>query len=86
MGLLISGDIELNPGPTQLPFAVLTQRLRTIGFRPLDLGGDGDCFLKLCHISCVALQIVILQFEMLVFSILGITQKKLLRAMLQIRG
>ena len=30
-------------------------------------------FLKLFHISCVALQIVILQFEMLVFSILGNT-------------
>ena len=44
--LLISGDIELKPGPTQLPFAVLTQRLRTIGLRPLDIGGDGDCFLK----------------------------------------
>ena len=42
--LLISRDIELNPGPTQLPFAVLTQRLRTIGLRPLDVGGDGDCF------------------------------------------
>ena len=25
---------------------VLTQRLRTIGLRPLDIGGDGDCFLK----------------------------------------
>ena len=44
--LLISGDIELNPGPTQLPFAVLTQRLRTIGLRSLDIGGDGDCFFK----------------------------------------
>ena len=40
-------------------------------------------FLKLFHISCVALQIVILRFEMLVFSILGNTQKNLLRAMLQ---
>ena len=44
--LLISGDIELKPGPTQLPFAVSTQRLRMIGLRPLDIGGDGDCFLK----------------------------------------
>ena len=43
-------------------------------------------FLKLFHISCVALQIVILQFEMLVFSTLGNTQKNLLRAMLQIHG
>ena len=44
--LLISCDIELNQGPTQLPFAVLTQRLRTIGLRPLDVGGDGGRFLK----------------------------------------
>ena len=44
--LLISGDIELNLGPTQLSFAVLIQRLRTIGLRPLDVGGDGDCFFK----------------------------------------
>ena len=26
-----------------MPFAVLTQRLRTIGLRPLDVCGDGDC-------------------------------------------
>ena len=43
-------------------------------------------FLKLFYISRVAVQIVILQFEMLVFSILGSTQKNLLRAMLQIHG
>ena len=36
-----------------MPFAVLTQRLRTIGLRPLDIGGDGDCFLKaVSHQSC----------------------------------
>ena len=29
-----------------MPFAVLTQRLRTIDLRPLDVGGDGDCFFK----------------------------------------
>ena len=29
-----------------MPFAVLTQRLRTIGLRPLDISGDGDCFFK----------------------------------------
>ena len=29
-----------------MPFAVLTQRLRTICLRPLDVGGDGDCFFK----------------------------------------
>ena len=36
-----------------MPFAVLTQRLRTIGLRPLDVCGDGDCFFKVVlHQSC----------------------------------
>ena len=46
---LLSGDIELNPGPvqntnslTRLPLhVVLEQRLR-----PFDIGGDGDCFFR----------------------------------------
>ena len=42
--LLLSGDIELNPGPSE--YIVLTQRLSELGLRPLDVGGDGDCFFK----------------------------------------
>ena len=52
--LLLSGDIELNPGPvqntnsvTRLPSnAVLEQRLRHYQLRPFDVGGDGDCFFR----------------------------------------
>jgi len=40
----LSGDIELNPGPSE--YLVLTQRLSELGLRPLDVGGDGDCFFK----------------------------------------
>ena len=42
--LLLSGDIELNPGPSE--YLVLTQRLTELGLRPLDVGGDRDCFFK----------------------------------------
>ena len=54
--LLISGDIELNPGPVQkdnsqagitLPsHLVLQQRLQHFQLRPLDVGGAGDCFFR----------------------------------------
>jgi hypothetical protein len=51
---LLSGDIELNPGPvqntnslTRLPLhVVLEQRLRSYELRPFDVGGDGDCFFR----------------------------------------
>jgi hypothetical protein len=50
---LLSGNIELNPGPvknnslTQLPSnIVLQQRLRRFQLRPFDVGGDGDCFFR----------------------------------------
>ena len=42
--LLLSGDIELNPGPSD--YIVLTQRLSELGLRPPDVGGDGDCFFR----------------------------------------
>jgi hypothetical protein len=52
--LLLSGDIEINPGPppntnslTRLPsHLVLEQRLRRYQLRPFDVGGDGDCFFR----------------------------------------
>ena len=53
---MISGDIELNPGPVQkdnsqagitLPsHLVLQQRLQHFQLRPLDVGGAGDCFFR----------------------------------------
>lgn len=54
MKLLMSGDIELNPGPEQNvcdqtawsvgSTLLLNYRLRQLGLRPLDVGGAGDCF------------------------------------------
>lgn len=54
MSLLTSGDIELNPGPQQNlnsrtilsvgSTMLLNLRLRQLGLRPVDVGGDGDCF------------------------------------------
>ncbi|XP_028410670.1 uncharacterized protein LOC114538965 [Dendronephthya gigantea] len=50
--LLLSGDIELNPGPVKntnivLPSnIVLAQRLRRYQLIPCDVGGGGDCFFR----------------------------------------
>ena len=51
--LMLSGDIELNPGPVQnnsptrlSSNIVLQQRLRRFQLRPFDVGGDGDCFFR----------------------------------------
>ena len=51
--LMLSGDIELNPGPVQnnsptrlSSNVVLQQRLRRFQLRPFDVGGDGDCFFR----------------------------------------
>ena len=60
MKIMLSGDVELNPGPTsvnnndqEIVYAnmsrsnmILTQRLFQIGLRPFDVGGGGDCFFK----------------------------------------
>ena len=51
--LMLSGDIELNPGPVQnnsptrlSSSVVLQQRLRRFQLRPFDVGGDGDSFFR----------------------------------------
>ena len=54
MKLLTSGDFELNPGPEQNlnsqtilsvdSTMLLNLRLRQLGLRPVDVGGEGDCF------------------------------------------
>ena len=55
--LLLSGDIEMNPGPVEnvvsksIDFSpqnnmLLATRLRRHGLRPLDVGGGGDCFFR----------------------------------------
>ena len=43
--LLLSGDIECNPGPVII-HNLLNTRLRRHGLTPLDVGGSGDCFFK----------------------------------------
>ena len=44
--LMLSGDIELNPGPLNSISVhnVLENRLQQLGLKPLDVGGEGDCF------------------------------------------
>ena len=54
--LLMSGDIELNPGPVEIEniqgkitlpsHVVLEQRLQLFELRPHDVGGAGDCFFR----------------------------------------
>ena len=56
MKLLTSGDVELNPGPEQNlnsgtilsvgSTMFLNLRLHQLGLRPVDVGGDGDCFFR----------------------------------------
>ena len=43
--LFLRGDIELNPGPlVNTPQSVLTSKLATIGLKPINIVGDGNCF------------------------------------------
>ena len=56
MKLLTSGDIELKPGPEQNlnshtilsvgSTTLLNLRLRQLALRPVDVGGEGDCFFR----------------------------------------
>ena len=53
---MMSGDIELNPGPStnvsnkvraSLPaYNILENGLQQLGLRPLDVGGEDDCFFR----------------------------------------
>lgn len=43
--LMLSGDIERNPGPNLL-YLMLQQRLKCFQSRPFDVGGDSDCFFQ----------------------------------------
>ena len=43
--LLLSGDVELNPGPLPIENSpLLLSRLNQLGLRPLDVGGERNCF------------------------------------------
>ena len=53
---MMSGDIELNPGPltnvsnkvrASLPaYNIVENRLQQLGLRPLDVSGEGECFFR----------------------------------------
>lgn len=72
--LLLSGDVELNPGPltdntindvcfyNNSDFTLRYRMLRH-GLIPLDVGGEGDCFFDQYHISYMVIQIVILLLD-----------------------
>ena len=59
---LTSGDIELNlNGQTILSAGstmLFNMRLRRRGLRPVDVDGEGDCFLKPFLISYMVIQII----------------------------
>ena len=71
--ILLSGDIELNPGPTtpnvsslqmlckERPNSVFNCRLHRYGLRALEVGGMGNCLVRaVAHqIYCTVIQIVI---------------------------
>ena len=58
--LLLCGDVELNPGPLPIENSqLLLSRLNQLGLRPLDVGGEGNCFLEPCCINYMVFQIII---------------------------
>ena len=89
MKLLTSGDIELNPGPEQNlnsqtmlsvgSTMLLNLRLRQLGLRPVDVCGQGDCFVsEQFLISYMGIPIIIYSLDKLA--------NVLLKAILRIHG
>ena len=66
--LLLSGGIELNPGPAIMP-DLLNIRLLRWGLIPLDVGGSGDCFFNLYRISYMETRVITWRSELQVLSI-----------------
>ena len=75
--ILLSDDVELNPGPateentsavketsSSDPNFVLECRMIRYRSTALDFGGGGDCFLSRCHITCVAIQVILWNSEL----------------------
>ena len=52
-----------------LPWNILVQKLATLGLFPLDVGGDGSCFLEPVRIRCLSNQKAIMKFGWLVLII-----------------
>jgi hypothetical protein len=45
--LIVSGDVELNPGPVNTSnMSVLTTRLARKGRKPVNIVGDGNCLFR----------------------------------------
>lgn len=77
--LLISGDVELNPGPLTykkinrvvraLTLSILELRLHQFGLKPLDVGAVMEiASLEQCHISYMGIQTVMALFELLGYN------------------
>ena len=65
----------------------LNMRLRHLGLRPVDVGGEGDCFFsEQFLISCMVIPIITYSLDKLVFNTLAITLNILLKAILTIHG
>ena len=79
MKFLTSGDIQLNPGPEQNlnsqtilsvgSTMLLNLPLRQLGLRPVDVGGECDCFFsKQFLVSYMVISIVTYSLDKLVFN------------------
>ena len=87
---LTSGDIELNLN-SQTIFSVgstmlLNMRLRQLGLRPVDVGGEVDFFLSSFSSVIMVIPIITYLFDKLVLNTLAITLTVLLRAIMRIHG
>ena len=76
----LSGDVELNPGPTSEqtcnplcsssrmnPASLLETRLSHVGRTAIDVGGGGDCFFR--AVFSMEIPVIIFMCTVLVFSI-----------------
>ena len=77
--LLISGDIELNPGPvtkdntlhlvSPIPWMILMQsRLAQLGLQSIDVGGGGDCFFRSVSHQLYGIATIICVYVLLEFN------------------
>ena len=82
--LILNGQTILSVGSTML----LNMRLRQLGLRPVDVGGEGDFFSEqfLISYSYMVIPIITYSLDKLVFNTLAITLNVLLKAILRIRG
>lgn len=59
---------------------LLNLGLRQLGLRPVDVGGDGDCFFEQFLISYMVIPIITYSLDKLVFNTFAITQNVLLKS------